>query len=144
MKNEYALILEQLNSLRKFRRKILDGINASLKDINFSEFYVLNKICREANEQTMSNLSDSTGLSNALITSSVDSLEKLKLVKRKRGPDRRSYVVKLTSKGEEKCKEMEKIKNRSIESIFRNMTNDDLSELRETLRKLNVLLDKYA
>ena len=144
MKNEYAMILDQLTSLRKLRRKILEEINANLKDIKSSEFYVLNKICGSSGEQTMSDLSDSTGLSNALITASVDSLEDLKLVKRKRGPDRRSYVVNLTAKGMEKCREMEKLKNRSIESLFRNMTKEDLTELKETLKKLNELMDKYS
>lgn len=144
MKNEYAMILDQLTSLRKLRRKILDEINANLKDINSSEFYVLNKICENPGEQTMGNLSDSTGLSNALITASVDSLEDLRLVKRKRGPDRRSYVVKLTERGTEKCREMEKLKNKSIESLFRNMTKEDLTELKVTLKKLNELMDKYT
>lgn len=144
MKNEYAMILDQLTALRKLRRKMLDEINANLKDMNSSEFYVLNKICEGSREQTMSDLSDSTGLSNALITATIDSLEGLKFVKRKRGPDRRSYIVELTANGKEKCLEMEKIKNRSIETLFRNMTKEDLSELKETLKKLNELMDKYS
>ena len=144
MKNEYAMLLDQLTSMRKLRKKILSEINANLKDFNSSDFQVLHRICRGIKELTMSDLSESTGLSHALITSSVDSLEELDLVKRERGPDRRSYVIKLTSKGVEKCQEMEELKNRSIDSLFRSMSKEDLSELKETLKKLNGLMEKYA
>ncbi len=144
MKNEYATLLDQLTSIRKLRKKILSEINANLKDFNSSDFQVLHRICRGIKEPMMSDLSKSTGLSHALITSSVDSLEELDLVKRKRGPDRRSYVIKLTSKGVEKCQEMEELKNRSIDSLFRSMSKEDLSELKETLKKLNDLMGKYA
>ncbi len=144
MKNEYALILDQLTSMRKLRKKILDDINASLKEINSRDFIVLHNICRGIKEPTMSDLSESSGLSNALITSSIDSLEGLKLVKRKRGPDRRSYVLKLTAGGIAKCKEMEKLKYSSINSIFSSMTGEDIATLKEILRKLNELMEKYT
>ena len=144
MKNEYALILDQLTSMRKLRKKILDDINASLKEINSRDFIVLHNICRGIKEPTMSDLSESSGLSNALITSSIDSLEGLKLVKRKRGPDRRSYVLKLTADGIAKCKEMEKLKYSSINSIFSSMTREDIATLKEILRKLNELMEKYT
>ena len=144
MKNEYALILDQLTSMRKLRKKILDDINANLKEINSRDFIVLHNICNGTKEPTMSDLSESSGLSNALITSSIDSLEGLKLVKRKRGPDRRSYVLKLTADGIAKCKEMEKLKYSSINSIFSSMTVEDIATLKEILRKLNELMEKYT
>ena len=144
MKNEYALILDQLTSMRKLRKKILDDINANLKEMNSRDFIVLHNICKSIKEPTMSDLSESSGLSNALITSSIDSLEGLKLVKRKRGPDRRSYVLKLTADGISKCKEMEKLKYSSINSIFSSMTGEDIATLKEILKKLNELMEKYT
>ena len=144
MKNEYALILDQLTSMRKLRKKILDDINANLKEMNSRDFIVLHNICKSIKEPTMSDLSESSGLSNALITSSIDSLEGLKLVKRKRGPDRRSYVLKLTADGIAKCKEMEKLKYSSINSIFSSMTGEDIAALKEILKKLNELMEKYT
>jgi hypothetical protein len=144
MKNEYALILDQLTSMRKLRKKILDDINANLKEMNSRDFIVLHNICKSIKEPTMSDLSESSGLSNALITSSIDSLEGLKLVKRKRGPDRRSYVLKLTADGIAKCKEMEKLKYSSINSIFSSMTGEDIATLKEILKKLNELMEKYT
>ncbi len=144
MKNEYAVLLDQLTSIRKIRRKILNEVNANLADMNSRDFLVFYQICKVVKEPTMSYLSESTGLSNALITSSVDSLEGLNLVKRRRGPDRRSYVVRLTNKGVERCQEMEKVKNRSINKIFSSMTKDDLDELKGTLMRLNDLIEKYA
>ncbi len=144
MKNEYALILDQLTSMRKLRKKILDDINANLKEMNSRDFIVLHNICKSIKEPTMSDLSESSGLSNALITSSIDSLEGLKLVKRKRGPDRRSYVLKLTADGIAKCKEMEKLKYSSINYIFSSMTGEDIATLKEILKKLNELMEKYT
>lgn len=144
MNSEYGILLDQLTAIRKIRRKILDEINASLDGINSRDFYVLYKLCRESKEPTMSELSDSTGLSNALITSSIDSLEKMKLVNRKRGPDRRIYVVMLTEKGAEKCLEMKELRNRKINSLFGSMSREDFQELKETLGKLNDLLSKQV
>ncbi len=144
MKNEFASILDQLTSIRKLRRRILNEINANLQDMNSRDFNVLHKICKSVKEPTMSEISESSGLSNALITSSIDSLEKKNLVKRKRGPDRRSYVVMLTNTGIEKCGEMEKLKNSSLDSLFNSISKEDLADMKVTLRKLNDLLEKYT
>lgn len=141
MKSEYAMILDQLTSLRRFRKRILDEINASLKDISSMDFYILHKICSGEEGRTMSDLSNSTGLSNGFITLSIDNLEEKKLVARKRGLDRRSYVIELTPKGKERCMEIERIKNSSLEKVFRNMSKEDLSELRDALKKLNDIIE---
>lgn len=144
MTNEYVGLMEKLTALRKLRAMLIKEMNADLKDLNSRDYLVLYKICKEKNEPTMSNISDSTGLSNALITNSVDNLEKIGLVQRVRGNDRRSYIIEVTVKGLEKFKEMELIKRKSLASYFDRMSKDDLAKLDDALRKLSDLVEKYA
>jgi DNA-binding MarR family transcriptional regulator len=144
MTDEYVVLLEKLTALRKLRMKILNEINAGLKDINSRDFVVLHRICKENGEPTMSDLSESTGLSNALITSAVDNLERNGFVHRERGTDRRSYSVKLTERGADKCHEMEAAKKRMIDTFFKNMSKEDLKELQDVLKRLSDLIEKYS
>jgi DNA-binding MarR family transcriptional regulator len=144
MKENYTLLLERLSSIRKLRGKILAEVNSKLGDISKTEYVLMHKICNGVERLKMSDLSDSTGYSNAIITLSVDGLESKGFVKRRRGEDRRSYFVTLTRKGEEKCREIRRLEKESIEAIFANMKAEDLSELQEILKRLDDLIVKYV
>lgn len=144
MKQNYTLLLERLSSLKKLRGRILEEMDSKLGDISKTEYVLMHKICNGMESLKMSELSDSTGYSNAIITLSVDGLESKGLVKRKRGEDRRSYLVGLTKRGEEKCKEIRRLEKESVGAIFANMSDQDLSELQEILKRLDDLIVKYV
>ncbi|MCL5874225.1 MAG: hypothetical protein M1161_02665 [Candidatus Thermoplasmatota archaeon] len=144
MKVEYTLLLERLSSIKKLRAKILEEVNSKIGDISKTEYVLMHKICNGMERLNMSELSDSTGYSNAIITLSVDGLESKKFVKRKRGEDRRSYLVTLTKRGEEKCKDIRRLEKESIGAIFANMNEGDLAELQEILKRLDDLIVKYV
>ncbi|MGC8645298.1 MAG: MarR family winged helix-turn-helix transcriptional regulator [Thermoplasmata archaeon] len=143
MKPEYFNLIDTLTSIRKLREKMFSQINRDLKDLSGSDFIALSKICRSTDGMSMSQLSEITGMSNALVTATVDSLERKGLVERTRGKDRRSYIVKLTQGGKRKCQEIEVVRMKSIEGFFDGMSEEDARELQDALRKLNTLLKKY-
>lgn len=140
---DYGKLLDKLTVMRKLRTKILNEIDSNLRDINSRDFIVLNRICSEKKEQTMGSLSSSTGLSNALITFSVDNLESKGLVVRQKGKDRRSYFIKVTKEGLERYNKMESIKKINIVSFFGRMNREDFDEFLGLLQKLSDLIEKY-
>ncbi|MDA8055255.1 MAG: MarR family transcriptional regulator [Thermoplasmatales archaeon] len=144
MKNEYSYILERLTSLKKLRNKILEEINSELADISKTEYVLMHKICNRMESLNMSDLSESTGYSNAIITLTVDGLESKGYVKRTRGSDRRSYLVKLTDNGKKKCGEIKILEKKITEAVFENMSKEDLSSLMDILKKLDDLIARYV
>ena len=91
----------------------------------------------------MSNLSDLTGFSNAIITFSVDNLENRELVGRERGEDRRTYYIKATEKGNKKYREILSNQRRVIEAIFEHMSQDDQLKFSRNISELRELIQKY-
>ena len=140
----YTEFLDKLTALRKLRMKMINEINADLKDISSRDFIVLNRVCRAKDGLSMSSISESTGLSNALITSAVDNLEGRHLVRRTTGNDRRSYIIKATKAGEQRYRDIENMLESSFESFFGRMDRQDVKELESLLEKLNRLISKYA
>lgn len=140
----YTEFLDKLTALRKLRMRMMNEINADLKDISSRDFTVLNRVCHAKGGLSMSSISESTGLSNALITSVVDNLESRHLVRRTTGNDRRSYIIKATKAGEQRYKDIESMLESSFESFFGRMDRQDVEELESLLEKLNRLISKYA
>ena len=134
----------RLTSLRKLRTRMINEMNADLRDISSRDFMVLDKVCRSPGGLSMSDISESTGLSNALITGAVDNLEKIGLVRRTTGTDRRSYIIRSTKNGESRHKDAERKLETSIESFLGGMERQDMDDFLDLLEKLDNLLKKYT
>ncbi|MEM0124486.1 MAG: MarR family transcriptional regulator [Candidatus Micrarchaeaceae archaeon] len=143
MTDDYIDLLKNLASVRKLRSKVVNEINLRLQDLNSMEVLVISIIRKGPSGFTMSDLSEITGFSNATITSVVDSLEIRGLAKRTKGKDRRSYIVALTERGNEKAAQIEDLKKEIFKEFFRKMSKEDLLELRETLAKFSEIIDRY-
>lgn len=144
MIHEYEVLLENLVSLRKFRIKVLKEISIHMKDLSVTDLLIFRKVCAASGRLTMSELSDQTGFSNAIITSSVDSLEGKGLVYREKGEDRRSYYICTTDEGNDRYRQIKSDERNVLESIFSNMKEEDLERLFSIMSELREIIEKYS
>lgn len=143
MISEYGELLGSVAILRKLRMKIMNEISSQLGDLTATDLFVLTRICEGDPGLTMTDLSNLTGFSNAIITFSVDSLEEKSLVKRERGEDRRIYQVSATGRGIEKYEEILVDQGKVVDRIFSQMSKKDRERLVTLLSELKKLLSNY-
>ncbi|MCL4328143.1 MAG: MarR family transcriptional regulator [Candidatus Thermoplasmatota archaeon] len=143
MISEYGELLGSVAILRKLRMKIMNEISSQLGDLTATDLFVLTRICEGDPGLTMTDLSNLTGFSNAIITFSVDSMEEKSLVKRERGEDRRIYQVSATERGIEKYEEILVDQGKVVDRIFSQMSKKDRERLVTLLSELKKLLSNY-
>lgn len=82
-------------------------------------------------------LANATQQTRAGMTSTLDRLEKRKLIKRApHDTDRRKCVIKLTKSGENLTNKVVSIQNRALETILKNTSKADLTRFNTTLNQL--------
>ncbi len=141
--NERNELIEKIVQIRKITNTIFKKVEMEGGDISFSSIIVLLKIFKEKREVTMSTISELTGFSNALITFSIDELEKRGIVERVRGLDRRNVFVRMTQKGLDFANEITGNMQKTFSKIFENMKEEDYKELVNSLDRSINLLKKY-
>ncbi len=136
-------LIEKIAEIRKLTGTIYKRVEIESGDISFSSIIVLLKIFKEKKDVTMSTISELTGFSNALITFSIDELEKKGIVERIRGLDRRNVFVRITPKGIDFANELSEKIQETFSKIFGNMSEEDYRDLLNSLEKSISIIKKY-
>lgn len=118
------------------------------KDLN--DNYGLNKnqvrammIIGKNNEITPTVLGRCIDMEKGSLTTLIDSLEELKLVRRKDDPeDKRKVLLYLTNKGKEYFYEQEDKFKKKIEKIFSSLSEEEIVSFKESLDTIIFLLSK--
>ncbi len=136
-------LIEKIAEIRKLTSTIYKRVEIESGNISFSSIIVLLKIFKEKKDVTMSTISELTGFSNALITFSIDELEKKGIVERIRGLDRRNVFVRITPKGIDFANELSEKIQETFSKIFGNMSEEDYRDLLNSLEKSISIIKKY-
>jgi len=136
-------LIEKIAEIRKLTSTIYKKVEIESGDISFSSIIVLLKIFKEKKDVTMSTISELTGFSNALITFSIDELEKKGIVERVRGLDRRNVFVRITPRGMDFANELSEKIQETFSKIFGNMSEEDYRDLLNSLEKSISIIKKY-
>jgi len=136
-------LIEKIAEIRKLTSTIYKRVGIESGDISFSSIIVLLKIFKEKRDVTMSTISELTGFSNALITFSIDELEKRGIVERIRGLDRRNVFVRITPRGMDFANELSEKIQETFSKIFGNMSEEDYRDLLNSLEKSISIIKKY-
>ncbi|MDP8011670.1 MAG: MarR family winged helix-turn-helix transcriptional regulator [Thermoplasmata archaeon] len=134
-------ILERLIKMKNIIIKITKALRPNINGLNSTDIYVLMKIAKNEGI-TMTKLSEITGLSSTLITFTVDNLEKLSFVERRKGLDRRIQTLILTEKGKSLKNEIEKISKERFSEITKNMNDKEIKELIDLFDKIFEIMKK--
>lgn len=143
MPADYGALIDIFAVLKKARLRIMKEISSKNENLGITDISVFSKVFRRDEGLTMSELSDATTFSNAIITSAVDHLERIGLVKRKRGEDRRTYHIVPTEEGIEKFRELKTHEDMALSSIFDGMPEEEKRRLYEIISELKEILDRY-
>ncbi len=134
-------ILERLIKMKNIIIKITKALRPNINGLNSTDIYVLMKIAKNEGI-TMTKLSEITGLSSTLITFTIDNLEKLSFVERRKGLDRRIQTLILTEKGKSLKNEIEKISKERFSEITKNMNDKEIKELIDLFDKIFEIMKK--
>ena len=129
-------------------REINKILNRDLKremirlDLGLSHFYILTTLYREK-VLSSGNLAKSLDVKNSTITSLVDRLVKLSLVKRRRCErDRRVVLVELTDKGKKLTEKLLTLRKERLKEIVKELPEEKVEEIYESIKRVEEILKK--
>ncbi len=129
-------------------REINKILNRDLKremiklDLGLSHFYILTTLYREK-VLSSGNLAKSLDVRNSTITSLVDRLVKLSLVKRRRDErDRRVVLVELTDKGKKLTEKLLTLRKERLKEIVKELPEEKVKEIYESIKRVKEILKK--
>jgi len=129
-------------------REINKILNRDLKremiklDLGLSHFYILTTLYREK-VLSSGNLAKSLDVKNSTITSLVDRLVKLSLVKRRRDErDRRVVLVELTDKGKKLTEKLLTLRKERLKEIVKELPEEKVKEIYESIKRVKEILKK--
>ena len=129
-------------------REINKILNRDLKremiklDLGLSHFYILTTLYREK-VLSSGNLAKSLDVRNSTITSLVDRLVKLSLVKRRRCErDRRVVLVELTDKGKKLTEKLLTLRKERLKEIVKELPEEKVKEIYESIKRVKEILKK--
>jgi len=129
-------------------REINKILNRDLKremiklDLGLSHFYILTTLYREK-VLSSGNLAKSLDVKNSTITSLVDRLVKLLLVKRRRCErDRRVVLVELTDKGKKLTEKLLTLRKKRLKEIVKELPGEKVEEIYESIKRVKEILKK--
>ena len=129
-------------------REINKILNRDLKremiklDLGLSHFYILTTLYREK-VLSSGNLAKSLDVKNSTITSLVDRLVKLSLVKRRRCErDRRVVLVELTDKGKKLTEKLLTLRKKRLKEIVKELPEEKVEEIYESIKRVKEILKK--
>ena len=129
-------------------REINKILNRDLKremirlDLGLSHFYILTTLYREK-VLSSGNLAKSLDVKNSTITSLVDRLVKLSLVKRRRCErDRRVVLVELTDKGRKLTEKLLTLRKERLKEIVKELPEEKVKEIYESIKRVKEILKK--
>jgi len=129
-------------------REINKILNRDLKremirlDLGLSHFYILTTLYREK-VLSSGNLAKSLDVRNSTITSLVDRLVKLSLVKRGRCErDRRVVLVELTDKGKKLTEKLLTLRKERLKEIVKELPEEKVKEIYESIKRVKEILKK--
>ena len=129
-------------------REINKILNRDLKremiklDLGLSHFYILTTLYREK-VLSSGNLAKSLDVRNSTITSLVDRLVKLSLVKRRRCErDRRVVLVELTDKGRKLTEKLLTLRKKRLKEIVKELSGEEVKEIYESIKRVKEILKK--
>ena len=129
-------------------REINKILNRDLKremiklDLGLSHFYILTTLYREK-VLSSGNLAKSLDVKNSTITSLVDRLVKLSLVKRRRCErDRRVVLVELTDKGKKLTEKLLTLRKKRLKEIVKELPGEKVEEIYESIKRVKEILKK--
>ena len=129
-------------------REINKILNRDLKremiklDLGLSHFYILTTLYREK-VLSSGNLAKSLDVKNSTITSLVDRLAKLSLVKRRRCErDRRVVLVELTDKGRKLTEKLLTLRKERLKEIVKELPEEKVKEIYESIKRVKEILKK--
>ncbi|RLD14562.1 MAG: hypothetical protein DRI28_03250 [Caldiserica bacterium] len=129
-------------------REINKILNRDLKremiklDLGLSHFYILTTLYREK-VLSSGNLAKSLDVRNSTITSLVDRLVKLSLVKRRRCErDRRVVLVELTDKGRKLTEKLLTLRKERLKEIVKELPEEKVKEIYESIKRVKEILKK--
>ena len=129
-------------------REINKILNRDLKremiklDLGLSHFYILTTLYREK-VLSSGNLAKSLDVKNSTITSLVDRLVKLSLVKRRRCErDRRVVLVELTDKGKKLTEKLLTLRKKRLKEIVKELPGEEVKEIYESIKRVKEILKK--
>ncbi|MBD3254942.1 MAG: MarR family transcriptional regulator [Candidatus Lokiarchaeota archaeon] len=138
--SEEILFLKVIDLIRKLEKQLnqIDRISFRIhgvEDITPPQMFILRQLWMEDGLQ-LKELAERGNCSRATMTGVVDSLEKKGYILRTPNlEDRRSYLIKLTSKGKE-SKEYKLPIDKERKDYFRAFSTEDLNTLYQLLKKL--------
>lgn len=119
--------------IRDFRKELNDLMG---QDFTSSEFSFLRAISENQN-QNVSTLATTLGVSNSHATSIMDRLAEKNLITRTRSEkDRRVVVFRLTDEGEEIFKSLDEKREAYMQERFDSLSRDEIKELLRIFSKL--------
>jgi len=129
-------------------REINKILNRDLKremiklDLGLSHFYILTTLYRKK-VLSSGNLAKSLDVRNSTITSLVDRLVKLSLVKRRRDErDRRVVLVELTDKGKKLTEKLLTLRKERLKEIVKELPEEKVKEIYESIKRVKEILKK--
>ena len=129
-------------------REINKILNRDLKremiklDLGLSHFYILTTLYREK-VLSSGNLAKSLDVRNSTITSLVDRLVKLSLVRRRRCErDRRVVLVELTDKGRKLTEKLLTLRKKRLKEIVKELSREEVKEIYESIKRVKEILKK--
>ncbi|MGC8663235.1 MAG: MarR family winged helix-turn-helix transcriptional regulator [Thermoplasmata archaeon] len=134
-------VFERLIKMKKLIIKINKMINPDIDNLNTTDIFIFMKIA-DNEGITMTKLSEITGFSSTMITFTVDELEKLSIVERKRGNDRRSQTLTLTEKGKSLKNEIKKLTQEKFSEFMKNIGEEKKAELIKLFDRIFEIFEK--
>ncbi len=134
--------LQVISTIAKIHRAIQRELNRRLKDLNLTylDFLVLRSTIE--GPKPMVYIANRYYVTQATITSSVDKLENIGLVRRVRSSeDRRVVLIEITEKGKGIYEEGLKLYRELVEEIMKEIRDEEVLNL---LDKLNMILSKLG
>jgi len=135
--NKMKDIMELEKVMRSFIRDFRKELNDLMgQDFTSSEFSFLRAISENQN-QNVSTLATTLGVSNSHATSIMDRLAEKNLITRTRSEkDRRVVVFRLTDEGEEIFKSLDEKREAYMQERFDSLSRDEIKELLRIFSKL--------
>ena len=142
------MIINYVKEIDENLREINKILNRDLKremirlDLGLSHFYILTTLYRKK-VLSSGNLAKSLDVRNSTITSLVDRLVKLSLVKRRRDErDRRVVLVELTDKGKKLTEKLLTLRKERLKEIVKELPEEKVKEIYESIKRVKEILKK--
>ncbi len=140
----YDKEIKLLSSLTKLN-KVLDGcLIIHLKKLGISRAdYVILNVLRGSGPMPMQQLGDYLKITSGTITYATNRVISRGLVKKtQHKEDRRTFYIELTKQGYETLERINKEHLPYISKIFGSLSNEDLDDITENIRKLDASVTK--